>query len=156
AQIRIVTQPSASAAAGVAFPIQPVARLYFVSGDTDAVPGVVITTVIGSGGGTLGGTATATTDATGTATFTDLSIGGTIGERTLDFVAANYSSASSTAINLTAGLPTQLVIVTQPSSITANTFVLPQQPAIQLADAYGNAVHLAGFLVTATIAPQNG
>jgi Ca2+-transporting ATPase len=44
-----------------------------------------VTAAIASGGGTLGGSATAATNASGIATFTNLSINGTAGARTLTF-----------------------------------------------------------------------
>ncbi len=155
-QVTVVTQPSAAPGSGLVFPVQPTAQLRFTSGAVDAEPGVVITVAISSGGGTLGGTTTATTDATGTAAFTDLSIAGIAGARTLTFSAVNFYSGTSATINLGAGRATQLVIVTQPSSQAASAFILPQQPIIQLVDAYGNAVHQAGYIVTAALGPGTG
>src|SRR6185436_6866234 len=77
------------------------------------------------------------------------SITGTIGARTLDFGASGLSTVSSTAINLTAGPVTQIVIVQQPSGSASHNNPFPRQPVVQLLDASGNAV--AGASVTAAI-----
>ena len=84
-QLGITTQPSASAANGADFARQPVVQLRDISGNPVAQSGVTVTAGIASGGGTLGGTTTATTNGSGVATFTDLSITGQVGSRTLGF-----------------------------------------------------------------------
>jgi DNA/RNA endonuclease G (NUC1) len=100
-QLGMVTQPSASAQSGVAFTQQPVVQIEDGAGSPAAQAGVPVTAAIASGGGTLGGTVTVNTDASGVATFTDLSITGTAGPRTLSFTAPGLSSATSDTIALT-------------------------------------------------------
>jgi hypothetical protein len=62
-----------------------------------------VTAAIATGGGTLGGTVTATTNASGAATFTDLSITGTAGSRTLNFGAPALAGVNSNSISISAG-----------------------------------------------------
>ena len=156
AQLGITTQPSATAQAGVAFGQQPVAQLQDGFGNPVAQAGVTVTAAIASGGGTLGGTATATTDAAGAAVFTDLSIGGTVGNRTLSFAASGLTGATSSAINVTAGPATQLTLTIQPSATAQSGVAFGQQPAVQLRDGFGNPVAQAGVTVTAAIASGGG
>jgi len=75
-QLTITTEPSASAASGVAFAQQPVLQLRDASGNAVSQSGVVVTAALASGAVTLGGTLTATTNASGVATFTNLMITG--------------------------------------------------------------------------------
>jgi hypothetical protein len=155
-QLGITTQPSATAQSGVAFIQQPVIQLRDALNNPVAQAGVSITAAINSGGGTLGGTTTVTTDANGTATFTNLSISGTIGQRTLLFAAVGYVSVASSPIDITAGPADHLTITVQPSANAQSGVAFPQQPVIQLRDASGNAVSQAGVVVTASIASGGG
>ncbi len=155
-QLAIATQPSANAASGAAFAQQPAIQLQDASGNPVSQAGTVITAAIASGGGTLGGTATATTNAGGLATFTNLSITGTVGARTLSFTSGALTAATSTAINITVGTATQLAIATQPSASAASGAAFAQQPAIQLQDAGGNPVSQAGTVITASILTGGG
>src|SRR5205823_6045374 len=111
---------------------------------------------IATGGGTLGGTLTATTNASGAASFTDLSITGTAGDRTLSFSATGLTAATSGTITITAGTATQLSITTQPSSSAQSGAAFAQQPVIQVRDASGNPVSQNGVTVTAAIATGGG
>ncbi|HYW09880.1 MAG TPA: cadherin-like domain-containing protein, partial [Longimicrobium sp.] len=155
-QLAITTQPSDTAASGATFARQPVVQLRDASGNAVAQAGVSVTAAIASGAGTLGGTTTATTNASGVATFTNLSITGAVGDRTLSFSASGLTSATSGTITITAGAATQLVITTQPSSTAPAGATFAQQPVIQIRDASGNAVAQAGVSVTAAIASGAG
>ncbi len=155
-QLSITTQPSATAQSGAAFAQQPVLQLRDVSSNSVSQAGVVVTATIASGGGTLGGTLTATTNASGVATFTNLSITGTIGSRTLGFSAPSLTGATSGTINITAGAATQLTITTQPSATAQSGAAFAQQPVVQLRDASSNAVSQAGVIVTTSIATGTG
>jgi uncharacterized protein YccT (UPF0319 family) len=152
-QVTITTQPSATAQSGVAFAQQPVLQLRDASGNAVSQTGVTVTAAIATGAGTLGGTTTATTDGSGVASFTNLTISGTAGVRTLSFGASGLSGAASATITITAGAATQLVITTPPSSSAQSGAPLAQQPMLQLEDANGNPVSQNGVTVTATVAP---
>jgi hypothetical protein len=148
-RLTVTTQPSDTAQSGAAFPRQPVVQPQDAYGNVSAQAGVSVTAAIASGGGTLGGTVTATTDSTGTATFTDLSIAGTVGDRTLSFSSAGLTGVESDTVSVIAGAASQLVFTTQPSNTTAGS---PITPAVQVTarDASGNVV--TGFADSVEVA----
>ncbi|MDX1491610.1 MAG: DUF6701 domain-containing protein [Pseudohongiellaceae bacterium] len=96
----IDTQPSASATSGFAFAQQPVIEA--IDGDSNPVAGLTITASLASGGGTLGGTLSAVTNGSGLATFTDLTITGTPGDRTLEFTATDWGPVTSNTVTISA------------------------------------------------------
>ena len=154
-QLSITTQPSSSAPSGTAFAQQPVLQLRDASGNPVSQSGVTVTVAIASGGGTLGGTTSATTNASGVAGFTDLSITGAAGDRTLSFSSAGLTGATSGIISITAGgssPATQLSISTQPSATAASGTPFGTQPSVQLRDAQGAAVSQSGVPITASVA----
>jgi hypothetical protein len=150
-QLGITIQPPSSAQNGVAFTRQPVVQLRDISGNAVSQTGVTVTATIGTGGGTLGGTLTATTDASGKATFTDLTITGTIGDRTLRFSAPGLTGVTSAAITITAGPAASLSITVQPTQLAFSGVAFLQQPVVQLRDASGNLVATPGVPVTVAI-----
>jgi uncharacterized protein YjdB len=154
--LEVAVQPSTTWANGAVFATQPSVVLKDgPGGNTVLQAGVQIFAVIASGGGTLGGTTTATTDGTGTATFTNLSITGTIGAKTLLFSASGYQSVTSGSITITPGVPTQLSVQTQPGG-AASGAAFGQAPVIRLLDSGGNTVPQAGVSVTASIGSGGG
>ena len=156
-QLTITTQPSATAPSGVVFAQQPSVKLRNASGVAVAQSGLAVTAAIASGGGTLGGTVTATTNASGVATFSNLSITGTAGSRTLRFSSGSLIAATSNAIAVSApAAATQLTITTQPSASATSGVAFAQQPAVQLRDASNNAIAQSGVAVTAAIATGIG
>src|SRR5206468_3038800 len=155
-QLTLTTQPSATAQSGVAFAQQPVVQLRDGDGNAVNQAGVTITAAIATGGGTLGGTVTAATNGSGVASFTNLSISGTAGERTLTFSATGFVSVTSGPVNVTAGAATQLTLTTQPSATAQRGVAFAQQPAVRLRDGAGNAVSQAGVTVTAAVARGGG
>ncbi len=98
--LTITQQPSAAATSGFAFAQQPIIQA--LDGNSAPVSGLVVTAAIATGGGTLGGTVTATTNGSGLATFTNLSITGTAGDRTLEFTASGWGTVTSNAITISA------------------------------------------------------
>ncbi len=156
AQLTLTTPPSASAQSGATFTQQPVIQVRDGAGNIVGQAGIVVTVSIGSGGGTLGGTTAATSNASGVATFTNLSITGTVGARTLFFSAPGLTAANSGTVTITPSAPTQLAILTQPSTSAPSGSAFLQQPVVQLRDASGNAVSQGGVTVTAAIASGSG
>src|SRR5207248_1624181 len=136
----LTTQPSATAQSGVAFAQQPVVQLRDGDGNAVNQAGVTVTAAIATGGGTLGGTLTATTTAGGTASFTNLSISGTTGDRTLSFSATGLTPAVSGTITVGAGAATQLTLTTEPSATAQSGVAFAQQPVVQLRHGAGNPV----------------
>ena len=155
-QLTLTTQPSTTAQSGVAFARQPVVQLRDAAGNAVSQAGVTVTAAIATGGGTLGGTLTAATSGTGVATFTNLSISGTIGDRTLSFSATGLTLAVSGTITVGAGAATQLTLTTEPSPTAQSGVPFARQPVEQLRDGAGNAVSQAGVTVTAAIATGGG
>lgn len=97
ATISIPTQPPSSALDEEVW--EPARQPAVVVRDAagTAVPGVVVTATVASGGGTLQGTLTATTTSTGRAKFGDLGIAGT-GPHTLRFTSGTVSATSATTV----------------------------------------------------------
>src|SRR5205814_1917355 len=92
----------------------------------------------------------------GTASFTNLSISGAAGDRTLSFSATGLTPAVSGTITVGAGAATQLTLTTQPSTTAQSGVAFAQQPVVQLRDGAGNAVSQSGVTVTAVIATGGG
>lgn len=157
AHLAIVTQPSATAQNDVAFPVQPTVQLKDALNNDVLTAGVIIQAAITAPGtGALGGTVTATTNASGLATFSNLKITGTIGGRSLTFTAGALTPATSSLVNLQAGVPTQLVLVTPPPSSANSGQVFSSPSVLQLRDVSGNDVPQAGTLVSAAVSPSAG
>lgn len=154
--LSITTQPSGSVQSGQVFPQQPV--ILVRNAANTPLSGVIVTASIASGGGTLGGTATATSNQSGVAAFTNLSITGAPGARTLGFAAPGAAGLTSAPVSVIPPPATQLTITVQPSSTAGRDVVFVQQPVIQLRDASGNPVSQSGVPVTAALAsgPGNG
>ena len=154
-QLGITTQPGATAANGAQLSPQPVVQLRDAADTPVAKSGVPVTVAIASGGGTLAGTTTVNTNAAGVASFTDLSISGLVGSRTLAFSSPGLSGATSAPIALTAGPATKIGILVQPAALELSGIPI-RQPVIQVQDANGNPVPMAGVLVTVSIASGPG
>jgi hypothetical protein len=107
--------------------------------------GVEVTAAITAGGGALLGRTAVRTDTTGAATFEDLSISGTVGEKTLTFSSFGLPGARS-SINLTAGVPARLALHYGDNQSTAAGTMLVRAPSVMVVDMDGNPV--AGVLVT--------
>jgi len=133
----MVQQPSSTAQAGVAFSQQPSVRIVDQFGNVVMQSGVQVDVAIASGGGSLLGTASVNTDANGVASWSDLAIGGTIGQRTLSFTAAGVAGVVSDPIDVTAGPAADILLFAPATSVTVNTVVTISG---QLRDQYGNNV----------------
>ena len=121
--LTLATQPASQATAGVPLSPQPVVQLKTGDGGNLPTAGVAVSVVIQSGGGTLGGSTTATTDAQGLATFTDLTITGDPGDRTLGFSATGFTGVTSNTITVVAAPPdaSQSSVVADPGTVQAGT-----------------------------------
>lgn len=155
-QLTITTQPAPSVASGAVMAPQPVLQLRDASGNPVAQGGVIVSAAIASGAGPLGGTTAAVTNASGAATFSNLSISGIVGARTLAFTSGGLTGATSAAVIITPGAPNRLAIITQPSASVLNDVAFPQQPELQVRDGSGNDVSLAGVVITGSIASGGG
>jgi alpha-tubulin suppressor-like RCC1 family protein len=154
ARLAVVTQPSDSVQSGVRFPRQPVVRLEDGFGNPVSQSGVAVTVAISTGGGTLGGSLTVATAATGMATFTDLSLSGLAGPRTLLFSAPGFLAVSSTPVVLMAA-PAATLVLEAGGGQTANVgTAVAVAPVVKVIDQGGNPV--AGVAVAFTVTGGGG
>ena len=156
ASLAITTQPSPAASSGTPLPQQPVVRLVDAQGTPVSQGGVVITAAVVGSGATLNSPATATTNASGVASFSGLTLTGKVGSYQLSFSAPGVTSVTSTAILLAAGPPSALLLATAPPASGSTGVPLSPQPAIQLVDASGNPVMVAGRTITAALGTTPG
>jgi adhesin/invasin len=122
-------------------------------GGGNAVPGVAISWVIGSGGGSVT-PATSTTDAAGQSSAA-WTLGATPGPNTVNAVVSGIGVAEFSA-TATAGAPARLSVRTQPSANAVSGVALAQQPVVQLLDAGGNESAQSGVQVTVALASGGG
>ncbi len=150
-QLGFVVQPSnATAGQSIAPSVQVAVQDPSGNTVTGATDAVTISIANNPGGSTLGGTVTRNA-VNGIATFNDLSLDRVGTGYTLSAAAANLTSATSGAFNITFGAPSGLAFTVQPSNAAANTIIAP---AIQVAvvDAFGNLVTSATNSVSIAIA----
>lgn len=125
---------------------------------------ITVTAAVNAGATLTGRTSVNTVG--GAATFSELSIGGATGARTLTFTAPALSATTAGPIAIAAGRPAVLGIRTQPDGAVAGQ-VLGTQPVIEVRDAFGNITESAspvsvtlnggGTLAgTTNIVPTNG
>ena len=151
-QLVLVTQPSPNASAGVPFERQPVLQLQDAVGAPLLRADVTVTVQIASGDGSLGGNTTAKSNAAGAVTFTNLSIQGKPGERTLIFAATDFTPAVSAAINVAAGPP---LPGASSASVPNGTAGVPTSITVRLEDAFGTPVEGAAGSINISIAGAN-
>ncbi|MCC6430794.1 MAG: Ig-like domain-containing protein, partial [Gemmatimonadaceae bacterium] len=149
-QLALTTAPS-GAVSGEVFAVQPVIAIHDANGNVVA-SSAPVTVTIATGTGVLAGTTTINA-ANGVATFTNLQLTG-IGAYTLRFASAGLTSATTSTLNVTAGVPTQLAITTQPDGSSSGLAFITQ-PVVALRDAGGNQT-TSTAAVTATIASGTG
>jgi alpha-tubulin suppressor-like RCC1 family protein len=152
-KMSLLTAPSATAGARVAFATQPAVQLLDANDNAAPQQGVVVTAAITAGGGTLGGTTTATTDQTGAATFTNLSIGGSAGARTLSFSATGISSTTAD-VTIQAGAASSVAINAGNNQNATAGSAVTIAPSVVVSDADGNVV--SGATVTFAVASGGG
>src|SRR5207247_11413782 len=136
----IVTQPSATAMAGVPFAQQPGREVRDQFGNlgvpaNSTLPDAVVTAVRLAGSGTLQG-ATTMTAVDGVVTFTNLSHNVTT-NITIQFTSPGATPATSSAIAVGSGTVSRLVFSTQPGNATAGS-ALGTQPVVKAQDSFGN------------------
>jgi filamin/ABP280 repeat protein len=148
----LVTQPSAAASAGVPFAQQPELQLQDPTGAPLAREDVRVTVGIASGGGSLDGTTRANSDASGRVRFSDLSIRGEPGSRTLIFAAEGFSPVSSSPIVIAVGPPSA---GHSSASVPNGTPGLVTSISIQLKDEFDTPVEGAAGSITVSVSGAN-
>lgn len=127
---------------------QPTIQLQDASANPVAQAGIPIVASM-TGAGTLGGTTTITTDANGQATFTDLTITGAPGSRTLSF---SSTGPALDPVSVQVELPSVASIDVQtpaPSSVIVGT-TIANAPVWLLKDAAGQSVADAPVVISAS------
>jgi hypothetical protein len=134
-RLSIRRQPT-NAAAGAAFGTQPIVDVLDVAGNVVTTAALPVTASLASGGGTLSG-GVVVTSSNGVATFANVSVGGTIGARTVRFSAPSLTDAVSEPFTLEPGIASKLAIRTQPQGAVSGV-PLTTQPVVELRDAFDN------------------
>ncbi len=121
------------------------------------VAGVAVTFAVTAGGGSIAPVTAVSTNASGIATLTSWTLGTVAGVNTVTATGTGLTPAliSFTATGV-AGVATQLQVLTQPSPTAQSGVALVQQPAVRLADVFGNAVVTNGVTITASLASGSG
>ena len=123
-------------------------------GNNVAAANLPVTLAISAGTCTLGGTLTQPTDTSGKATFNGLSID-LAGNKTLSASSTGLPAATSATFVISPGPGAALRFVQQPSNVTAGGTVTPAV-TVQVADAQGNNVPVAGTPVSITLSTGAG
>jgi len=154
ATLQIVSGNNQSGAVGTVLAQPLVVRVLDANGN--GVSGLAVTWVPGLGGGSPN-PATSTT-ATDGSTSTRWTLGSSAGPNTLSAVVSGVGIAGFSATATTIAPPPSpvLAVVTQPSAKSISGAPLPQQPAIQLRSASGQALAQGGVVVTAAIGSGGG
>ena len=155
-KIVFLTAPPTTAPAGVIWVQHPVVQLEDAGGNPLAIPDVNIVASISAGGGTLSGTKTVATDDNGQAEFTDLSIGGTVGQRTVRFrnPALPASSAITAIVNVVAGPAAKITANSDVSQNGSAGAAVTEPPSVLVEDQFDNPV--AGTSVTFAVTAGGG
>ncbi len=152
AQLVFFQQPPASGIAGLVLSPSIVVEIQDALGNTVPTAGTNITLAIGTNpsGGTLSGTLTRATNISGFAVFNDLSINLAGVGYTLVASSAGLSNVTSSAFDIAAAAPSQIVFVQQPTDTAVNSTITPAV-TLQIQDAFGNATGPSGLTVTLAI-----
>jgi hypothetical protein len=148
----LATQPSSEVSAGVAFSRQPVIQLQTAVGAPLHRADVAVTVQIASGGGSLGGRVTVRSNGEGVVRYTDLSIRGEPGERTLIFAASDFTSALSAEIDVGAGPP---LASASSASVPNGTAGVATVITVELKDAFGTPVEGAAGDISVSVTGSN-
>ena len=115
--------------------------------------GISVVFTAGSGGTVTG--SPAVTNSSGVATLGSWTLGGSAGPQSLTATAGSVSTSISATATAPVGPPV-LAMATQPSATVQNTVVLAQQPTVQLKNAAGGNLNVAGVVVSvASTVPFN-
>ncbi|MBA3260578.1 MAG: Ig-like domain-containing protein, partial [Gemmatimonadales bacterium] len=154
AKLSLVTQPSPSAVSGVPLERQPVIQLLDADANPVARQGVVVTVQIATGGGSLGGSTSVASDPNGLVAFTDLSIRGEPGNRTLLFAADAFASTASAPVAVGVGAAASIAIAAGEEQSAMVSTAVSEPPAAVVRDLDGNPV--AGIPVTFSVISGGG
>lgn len=155
-KLAIYRQPSTSAVNGQPLVTQPIIQVLDSGGNVVTGNSSTVTATFTSGGVSLAGATATVNSGTGLATFSGLTLVALANNYTLTFSDGALTPVTSVAISLTAGVATQLVITTQPSSSVATGVAFAVQPVVKIEDSGGNVVSSNYSTVTASLATGTG
>jgi hypothetical protein len=138
----------AQQSATVATPVTELPGVRVTSASGAAVPGVEVTFVAVSGGGSITGEVQAT-DATGVARLLSWTLGTVAGDNVIHASAAGVTGTVEFRATGTPDIPASLEILTPPPATATSGTLLSPQPAVRLRDRHGNVATTAGVRVTA-------
>ena len=148
--LRITRNLLGNPRSGIALAVQPIVQVTDSHGNAVAAPGVqVVSAVLGDVTVTNN---VATTDANGAATFAGMMLAGTAGNHVLAF-STGFHVPAYAEVALEAGVPSVLVVTTQPSTTNASGERLLVQPTVEIRDNWGNRVLTSQIAVTASVMP---
>jgi adhesin/invasin len=148
AQMGIMAGNGLTAPVGAATATPPSVRVLDAFGNV--IAGASVTFAPGSGGAVTG--SPATTNALGIASAGTWTLGATAGPQSLVASTGTVSVVFNATATAPVG-PSVLSLTTQPSASTPNTLVFAQQPVIQLKNAAGANLSVAGVVVTVAVDP---
>jgi hypothetical protein len=152
-RLTITTQPGAGQS-GIPLTVQPGLQLRDGNNNGVSQSGIGITGAIASGGGLLGGSVTVSTNVNGFAGFTDITVSGLVGARTLSFSSPGLTGVTSASFTIAAGPATILIKrVGDNQSAVAGTAV-GVNPGVVVTDASNNPV--AGVAVNFAVSTGGG
>jgi adhesin/invasin len=127
-----------------------VVQIADAAGNPVSQSGTTITASIASGGPALSGTTAVATDGAGQAVFTDLTITGAIGPRTLGFAGGGLTAATSTPITIAAGAATQIAVNSGNHQVATAGTAVTVPPAVIVHDVSGNPVESVSVMFAVT------
>ena len=131
------TQQPTATTAGVN--ISPSVAVTVTNAAGAGIPNLTVFVSLANGAGTLNGTLSQITDANGVATFGDLNLT-VAGQKQFKAIIPGVVTNKSSAFNITAAAPSQLVRTVQPSGNAKAGVVFAVQPVVAIQDQYGNVV----------------
>jgi adhesin/invasin len=154
AALVFITAPAGATANGATLTPSPSVQVKDQFGNNSTQAGFMVTVAIATGGGTLGGTATVATNASGVATFSNLTITGSVGVRTLSFSGTGVTALLSGNIQLTSGAATALAAATPTTLAGTAGAAVGSAVTVTATDQSGNPV--AGAQVTFAVTAGGG
>ena len=154
AKLAFIVTPSVSVQAGVPWIQQPKLQLLDAGGNPVNIDRVNVAANVSFGGDTLGGTKNVLTD-NGVATFTDLSVEGNAGPRTIRFRIGGVSnSAIFFDLTVVAGPASKISAASDPSQTGTAGAAVGEPPSVLVEDEFDDPV--AGVPVTFAVTAGGG
>jgi hypothetical protein len=154
-QLVMMTQPSPSTAAGVAFGIQPVVTIEDVFGNTVTSDNASVVMAVTTGSGSLAGCSETTNS--GVATFSGCNITTVGSNYVVTATSSGVSSAtSSPAFSITPAGASKLIMTTQPAATTVAGVAFSRQAVVTIEDPFGNVVTSSSSTVALAVTTGSG